>query len=347
MNSEAYRKLEYIDIAKGIGIILVVLGHAISKDYTATSKTLYCIRYIIYLVHMPVFFIISGYLFERNKDSYVKNGFFKFLKKKSTIYLLPYAFFSCLLFLVGVVVNLLFRESLIADIIHNFGFNNLDFRCFIYSLLTFINHPDNHLWFAYVMFYILIIAFCINKIPVHYTIPVLYVFYILTWYVRLPELAWKIIRYMLIFQIGREIWVLQKNGLYNGKIRLVLSVSTISSVLMIYLEFRNIKLLQAIIKPFAEVFSAILILYLSNVIVFIKRYGVEKVLSFIGKRSYAVYLIHQPYIVPVISLICKNHFSVNCTIIVAFACGLMFPLLLNEFVINKSKVLKILILGGH
>jgi fucose 4-O-acetylase-like acetyltransferase len=44
-------RLHYIDIAKGIGIILVVVGH--------TSTPLY-LHNIIYQFHMPLFFILSG-----------------------------------------------------------------------------------------------------------------------------------------------------------------------------------------------------------------------------------------------------------------------------------------------
>ena len=48
-----------IDIARGIGIILVVLGHA-AFPYT----------HFIYLFHLAIFFIMAGYFF---KDEYVKD----------------------------------------------------------------------------------------------------------------------------------------------------------------------------------------------------------------------------------------------------------------------------------
>lgn len=51
-------RAEYIDIAKGIGIILVVFGHL--SERTQMS------RILIYSFHMPLFFIISGYL-EKSK----------------------------------------------------------------------------------------------------------------------------------------------------------------------------------------------------------------------------------------------------------------------------------------
>ncbi len=52
-------KLVYMDIAKGLGIIAVVIGHAGAPSF---------ITNFIYLFHIPLFFFISGYFW---KDSYL------------------------------------------------------------------------------------------------------------------------------------------------------------------------------------------------------------------------------------------------------------------------------------
>lgn len=75
-----------IDILKGIGIILVVLGHSGCPDL---------VRQYIYTFHMPLFFLASGYFFsEKNLDE--KKSFF--IKKVKGIYV-PFliASLSCLL----------------------------------------------------------------------------------------------------------------------------------------------------------------------------------------------------------------------------------------------------------
>lgn len=48
-------RIDSLDILKGIGIILVVVGHMIGNQ-------LY-IRPWIYAFHMPLFFMVSGYCF--------------------------------------------------------------------------------------------------------------------------------------------------------------------------------------------------------------------------------------------------------------------------------------------
>lgn len=54
-------RLEYIDIAKGIGILLVVFGHS--------SLVLHIENIWIHSFHMPLFFIITGMCFNENKYS--------------------------------------------------------------------------------------------------------------------------------------------------------------------------------------------------------------------------------------------------------------------------------------
>ena len=75
------QRYDYIDIAKGIGILLVVWGHIM---LTGVSHQL------VYAFHMPVFFLISGMLFQRGKSK----SFGSFLKKRSLRLLLPYAIYS-------------------------------------------------------------------------------------------------------------------------------------------------------------------------------------------------------------------------------------------------------------
>lgn len=72
----------WIDCAKGIGIILVVLGHTYSIPTWLQSW--------IYAFHMPLFFILSGYTIRVSSDISIKKQICKFAKA----YLLPYLFLS-------------------------------------------------------------------------------------------------------------------------------------------------------------------------------------------------------------------------------------------------------------
>lgn len=75
------QRYEYLDISKGIGILLVVWAHIL---LVGTSHR------VIYAFHMPLFFLISGMLFRRDKypDLWI------FLKKRAKRLLVPFAIYS-------------------------------------------------------------------------------------------------------------------------------------------------------------------------------------------------------------------------------------------------------------
>ena len=75
MENLTKRRLNYLDYAKGIGILLVVLGHIYNNS----------VKLWIYSFHMPLFFIISGYLLEYNKTYDILN--FELSNGKNTIYI--------------------------------------------------------------------------------------------------------------------------------------------------------------------------------------------------------------------------------------------------------------------
>ena len=69
------KRIEWVDIARGIGIILVILGHiGIGK-----------VGKFIYSFHIPLFFFLSGFCFSGNNID-IKFFFKKRLKKLIILY---------------------------------------------------------------------------------------------------------------------------------------------------------------------------------------------------------------------------------------------------------------------
>ena len=75
------KRIDYIDFYRGIGIILMVMGHV---QFGTPFD------YYIHAFHMPMFFFISGYLFRERPLSEMPS----FLSKKARAMLLPYFFFA-------------------------------------------------------------------------------------------------------------------------------------------------------------------------------------------------------------------------------------------------------------
>ena len=83
-------RLAYIDIAKGILIILVVIGHTIKGSVFVTKAMIQ----IINAFHMPAFFIISGFL--ANEAKLIDQKFWGYVKKRAIRLLIPYVVFEVL-----------------------------------------------------------------------------------------------------------------------------------------------------------------------------------------------------------------------------------------------------------
>lgn len=85
VNSNASQKgrIPALDIAKGIGILLVVFAHV---NYTPALLT------YIYSFHMPLFFLLSGMLFRKEKY----RSFGQFAKRRFFSLICPYLFFYIL-----------------------------------------------------------------------------------------------------------------------------------------------------------------------------------------------------------------------------------------------------------
>ena len=79
-------RLNWLDIAKGIGILLMVLGH---------SAIPILISNFIYAFHMPLFFIASGWL-----TNWQKKNFIVFVKRKFRTLLLPFVIYSFIILII-------------------------------------------------------------------------------------------------------------------------------------------------------------------------------------------------------------------------------------------------------
>jgi fucose 4-O-acetylase-like acetyltransferase len=91
------QRIEWIDIAKGLGIIMVIAGHTIALRYSQW----------LYAFHLPLFFFLSGLVYNQLKY----NNYVFFAKVKAKQILLPWVVF----FLIALIFCLIipqWRENL-------------------------------------------------------------------------------------------------------------------------------------------------------------------------------------------------------------------------------------------
>lgn len=87
-NNILKKRINYFDIAKGLGILLMIIGHMpIKNEY---------LKNFIFCFHMPLFFIISGYFFKHKDNKECLKNIFKKLIKPYIITCLAIIFYQVL-----------------------------------------------------------------------------------------------------------------------------------------------------------------------------------------------------------------------------------------------------------
>lgn len=145
-------RIQWIDAAKGLGIILIVIGHI----YSVAEPSAFYV--FIYAFHVPLFFFLSGWTFKPGSEPF--QGFF--LKKARTL-LVPYFCYAMLGFLFYLAGFLAARQMHLQIEQFNYGLLPPLIGVFYGSL------GDGHLvntpvWFVIALFCTVIIGYGVNRL---------------------------------------------------------------------------------------------------------------------------------------------------------------------------------------
>lgn len=141
------KRSNLIDVVKGIGIILVVFAHVYYEKNALV---------VIYSFHMPLFFLISGAMFRREKYP----CFGPFLKKRVRRLLVPYVIYEVL------SICLLYGAERIY--VGMFDIPRTEYMEFFRQILisnwsgTHVNQP---LWFLPALFLVEVLYYHLSKMP--------------------------------------------------------------------------------------------------------------------------------------------------------------------------------------
>ncbi|MCR4740750.1 MAG: acyltransferase family protein [Lachnospiraceae bacterium] len=91
------KRIDYFDLARGIGIILVIIGHI---EYMPAELHAFVISF-----HMPLFFVISGMLLSVNGEA--DKDLTTFVRKRAKGIMLPYLWFSIIYLIVYIFYYLI------------------------------------------------------------------------------------------------------------------------------------------------------------------------------------------------------------------------------------------------
>lgn len=265
-SEESFKRLEWLDVLKGIGIILVAIGHIYSNTV---------IYNWLYSFHMPLFFFAAGWLYKKSEILYN-------IKRRVQTIVLPYFLFGLLILVYWQLVERKFRDSSMSFIDAFIGllrgqYNYLDFNVHLWFLPAF---------FVTVVFYNILSKLGGNKIA--YLISTLMsIVYILF---PLSYLPWGIDRmfmYIGFYAIGNVLANLKADQFIQKK---HIAVKASAAILFLGINFSlaYFNLTKGIMWYITAMFGVIACVIISLII------NKNAVLQYLGRISLVVLCIHGP-----------------------------------------------------
>lgn len=323
-------RLDYIDTAKGIGIFLVVVyHHLLGAEY---------INHWISSFHMPLFFMITGFLYGFRNDFSKPVRSFAVQKFKGLMY--PFITLSC----VVILWNAFFYNVLFFSVVPE----NNTLEIFLFTITTYGYHA---FWFVPCLFYSSIIFYLLRKNYLHHWIWMMiamfavvftvmsgadvFTYYPVKFFVRiLIGLMFIYIGY-LFFRLLSKI---QKN--WKMVFQMVTGLIFVGSFIGYYLfsemfPFINIGVCH-IEKP---VIYLLLAFSNSAFIILLSQYISNKVLAFLGKNSIIILAFHMDLTIEIAWLIeGRIPWNINIVfqsflvVIIELAMLVVMILLINRFI---------------
>ncbi|MBM6820171.1 acyltransferase [Clostridium saudiense] len=331
-----------IQIAKGIGIFLVVLTHAMIPSIRNENQIIYYIHKIVYMFHMPLFVMLSGYLYELNINKYKSIGKIEFIKAKFRFLMIPYLIFSVISY---IGISICFYIPKLSQLLTYNGYESRDLFEAVIEILTTNNHIDAHLWFAYCLFGIFFISIILSdKLKSKIGLLILFILFIIR-FIEYPLIIRKISYYLFYFTLGR---VIIKRFLLDikqkWKVLIYIGLFSVFSVVTILFESSDfiLKLWIVRICTLVVAFSgAYIVIVFSN---YLANFKIMDCFDNMGKYSFQIYLIHQPFIVSgIVGILHKfTDISIVILILVGTVCGIVIPIFITKVIeLSNIRALKL------
>lgn len=286
-------RVKWLDTAKGVGIILVILGHAVTTAIREDSKAAMLLYNFIYFFHMPFLLYLSGYGYRLSKERYLKLEFKDFVKKRAKALLIPYVTYSLLVYLFFTLCNYL---PYVGRVLWKAGYGVIPVTKWLHDLVRGDNFYSIHLWYIYALFFMTTLSFLLHKL-FHNTQVFLVAALLLLILTQLYNLEFlgafcKLMFYYIWFALGVN-FDLRNVSKLQAIIAFMISLAYII-VRFIYLDPNidlslrwDITILNIILK-IGFVIAAVKISFLLTG-------KVEHVFHFFGENSFGIYLFHQPF----------------------------------------------------
>lgn len=320
---EYYRS---VNIARGIGMFLVVLGHSISDTVYFNSFFKY-IFLLIYSFHMPLFFFISGFCAVKIFSKVTLSEKLDFIYTRFKRLMIPYFFVGVMYIPIKIFAS-------------DFMTKQFDLSEFFLNFLLGEN-PHSQLWTLYALFVVSVLVI-IFKSSDKTKNKLFFIFSLIIALLStfLPScILQNIMLEFFFFTCG---CFLAKDKNFK-QIPMSFSIFIISIISLVLLNF----IFEIHGDNSLKIVTGLTGIYL---VCFISKHLEKKNYIFfdiIGNYSIDIYILANIFQVSVrVIFLNKLGFSPYFCLLLSILFGILFPIVISKLFVRKSKYLSILILGN-
>ena len=339
MGGKNRKRYPEADLARGIGIILVVLGHALRQDGDLPAMMERMIS-VIYSFHMPLFFFLSGFVSIRVLSLRGSRAVGGWLRGRAVRLLVPYFFVSICYLPVKVVLSRYAQKP---------------FSIGTAWRIIIGESPNTMLWYLYVLFLLCVISALLvrkKRLPAAIAVSLAAVF--VAPFIRIEALS-RLAQNGFYFYLGMAARIAEDTAGEGGgflfgswptkRIRFMETIGfavvfVLGSAVRLGMN-REYDVLWGMLTALAGIRLTLAAAALMN-------QGRGKLCGFVrtaGKRSMDIYIMSDAAHTAVPIAAAMTGLGPWAAAAVSFAAGLVLPLIAGEYIVRRIPVLRLLVLG--
>lgn len=314
---------KWVDDVKVIACILVVLGHffqSMTKANILPDNDLYeWFNTTIYYFHVPLFFICSGYLYQKYSKVYSFNTWYRNISKKALALGVPYVTFSTITW----ILKKLFSSS-VNDQIGGLGD-------------TLLLHPTSPYWYLYALFFIFLVT------PTFSSVKAAAIGLMVALIAKVLIFNWGGYSvYTVSTVLSNEIWFVLGMSIcaFNVRLNGRKEQGIISGLLFVILSvvFKE-KISNGFVTFLMGLLACVAVIMLAAG--FEEKFG--RVMDFLSKYTMPIFLMHTLFAAPLRSILTKVGIE-NAVIHVVLGLGISFSgPIIAAWIMKKTKWLEFFI----
>jgi len=338
MHPELHKYSQAIYLAKGIAILLIVIGHysPYLPEYPMPDYWR-VLHHVLDTFIMSFFMFLSGFLFAASSQIFNHAPYYSIIKNKAQRLLIPFISVS----LIACGAKLLIGSF--------YGLTHpVNFESFKNMLLNPFHSFEPILWFLYVLFEIFVV-FSISRYFIKNEL------ILLGFYIVLPLLPpvdmfmiGTLFCYLPVFTLG---FISFKYGIFNNRTVILGNISfTLFIILIIsnyFIGYQGIaqRMFRLLIGVAGSIFWFAAAMQLAKY-----HNKIVEFLKFVGLYTMAIYLFHSQFMVAIqiflLQVVKLSYPGFLGMALIAIIIGLSLPILLEKYLLQRYSLVARLVLGA-